>query len=93
MAFKSFERGVLSLSVIMLSSAYTAAYAQDPVEKISPASPEACVGLESNADRLACYDAVFKVPVTEVKPKVAEPVLVKQAAAKQEPQTTHRSPP
>ena len=90
MAFKSFERGVLSLSVIMLSSAYTAAYAQDPVEKISPASPEACVGLESNADRLACYDAVFKVPATEVKPKVAEPVLVKQAAAKQEPQSSEK---
>jgi phospholipase A1 len=90
MAFKSFERGVLSLSVIMLSSAYTAAYAQDPVEKISPASPEACVGLESNADRLACYDAVFKVPVTEVKAKVAEPVLVKQAAAKQEPQSSEK---
>ncbi|MGQ9374924.1 phospholipase A [Acinetobacter tandoii] len=90
MAFKSFERGVLSLSVIMLSSAYTAAYAQDPVEKISPASPEACVGLESNADRLACYDAVFKVPATEVKPKVAEPVLVKQAAAKQERQSSEK---
>ena len=90
MAFKSFERGVLSLSVIMLSSAYTAAYAQDPVEKISPASPEACVGLESNADRLACYDAVFKVPATEVKPKVAEPVLVKQAAVKQEPQSSEK---
>lgn len=90
MAFKSFERGVLSLSVIMLSSAYTAAYAQDPVEKISPASPEACVGLESNADRLACYDAVFKVPVTEVKSKVAEPVLVKQAAVKQEPQSSEK---
>lgn len=90
MAFKSFERGVLSLSVIMLSSAYTAAYAQDPLEQISPASPEACVGLESNAERLACYDALFKVPATEVKPKVAEPVLVKQAVAKQEPQSSEK---
>jgi phospholipase A1 len=90
MAFKSFERGVLSLSVIMLSSAYTAAYAQDRLEQISPASPEACVGLESNAERLACYDALFKLPATEVKPKVAEPVLVKQAAAKQEPQSSEK---
>lgn len=90
MAFKSFERGVLSLSVIMLSSAYTAAYAQDPLEQISPASPEACVGLESNAERLACYDALFKVPATEVKPKVEEPVLVKQAVAKQEPQSSEK---
>ncbi|TCB81435.1 phospholipase A [Acinetobacter sp. ANC 4173] len=88
MAFKSFERGVLSLSIIMLSSAY--AYAQDSAEQISPASPEACVGLESNADRLACYDALFKLPATEVKPKVVEPVLVKQAAAKQEPQSSEK---
>lgn len=90
MAFKSFERGVLSLSVIMLSSAYTAAYAQDPLEQISPASPEACVGLESNAERLACYDTLFKVPATEVKPKVEELVLVKQAVAKQEPQSSEK---
>jgi len=90
MAFKSFERGVLSLSIMMLGSAYTAAYAQDPAEQISPASPEACVGLESNADRLACYDALFKIPATEVKPKVAEPVLVKQAAAKPEPQSSEK---
>jgi len=90
MTFKSFERGVLSLSIMMLSSAYTAAYAQDPAEQISPASPEACVGLESNAERLACYDALFKIPATEVKPKVAEPVLVKQAAAKPEPQSSEK---
>ncbi|TCB33712.1 phospholipase [Acinetobacter sp. ANC 4910] len=91
MALKSFERGVLSLSVIMLSSAYTAAYAQDSAEQISPASPEACVGLESNADRLACYDTLFKTPATEEKPKVVEPVLVKQTATKQqEPQGTEK---
>ena len=82
MAFKAFERSVLSLSMVLLGSAYTAAHAQDPAAQISPASPEACVALESNADRLACYDALFKVPATEEKPVVAEPVLVKQAESK-----------
>lgn len=82
MAFKAFERSVLSLSMILLGSAFTAAYAQDPAAQISPASPEACVALESNADRLACYDALFKVPATEVKSAVVEPVLVKQAESK-----------
>lgn len=82
MAFKAFERSLLSLSMILLGSAFTAAYAQDPAAQISPASPEACVALESNADRLACYDALFKVPATEVKSAVVEPVLVKQAESK-----------
>ena len=48
MAFKAFERSVLSLSMILLGSAFTAAHAQDPAAQISPASPEACVALESN---------------------------------------------
>ena len=79
MAFKSFERGVLSLSVIMLSTAYAAANAQDPDSLITPASPEACVALESNADRLACYDALFKLPAVDQAQPAAESVLVKQA--------------
>jgi phospholipase A1 len=29
----------------------------------APASAKACVALDSNADRLACYDAIFKAPV------------------------------
>lgn len=82
MTFKSFERNMLSLSMILLSSAFSATYAQDPEAQISPASPEACVALESNADRLACYDALFKVPVDEVKQAVIESVLAKHAELK-----------
>ncbi|WP_407061074.1 phospholipase A [Acinetobacter faecalis] len=40
--------------------------------EISPASADACVALQSNADRLACYDALFKVPTTDVQPLVSE---------------------
>lgn len=47
-----------------------AAQAEDAVASpqqsaIKPASPEACVALASNIDRLACYDVLFKVPEQE----------------------------
>ncbi len=32
---------------------------------IKPASPEACVSLLSNVDRLSCYDTLFKIPEAE----------------------------
>ena len=35
----------------------------------APATAEACVALASNADRLACYDALFKIPEA-VKPHI-----------------------
>lgn len=43
---------------------------------VKPASVDACVALASNADRLACYDAVFKpsaLPVVQAA-VVPEPV-------------------
>ncbi len=65
-AFKLFERTGLSLSVAALSTVFVAkTYAQDPASLVAPATPEACVALEANADRLACYDALFKIPEAE----------------------------
>ena len=52
MAFKRIERTTLQLSMIMLSSLYVAnVHAVNPDSLIAPASAEACVALESNADR------------------------------------------
>jgi len=66
MAFKKLERTTLQLSMLMLSSLYvTNVNAVNPGSLITPASPEACVALESNADRLACYDTLFKIPEAE----------------------------
>ena len=51
------------------------AYA-DTLAPVKPASVDACVALASNADRLACYDAVFKpsaLPVVQAA-VVPEPV-------------------
>ena len=73
MAFKSVERTTLQLSMIMLGSLYvTNVNAVNPESLITPASPEACVALESNADRLACYDTLFKVAEADKTPLLSE---------------------
>ena len=72
-AFKLFERTGLSLSVAALSTVFVAkTYAQDPASLVAPATPEACVALESNADRLVCYDALFKIPEAEKTALISE---------------------
>ena len=72
-AFKTFERTTLMLSVLTLSTVFVAnSYAQDPATLIAPATPEACVALEANADRLACYDALFKIPEAEKTALISE---------------------
>src|SRR5690606_19334494 len=47
-----------------------------------PATAEACAALERSAERLACYDALFKIPVTE-KPAI---VSERRAAAEIAPE-------
>ena len=72
-AFKLFEYRGLSLSVAALSTVFVAKiYAQYPASLVAPATPEACVALEANADRLACYDALFKIPEAEKTPLISE---------------------
>ncbi|MPW40453.1 phospholipase [Acinetobacter sp. Ac_877] len=39
---------------------------------VSPASADACVALQSNPERLACYDALFKAPTSETSSLVSE---------------------
>jgi|GEM_PF-3881848 len=69
MSFKNFERTPLNLSILMMLSfgLVTIAHADDTAQ-VNPASTQACVALESNADRLACYDKIFKIPT--VAPQV-----------------------
>ena len=88
MLFKTLERTPLNLSISMMLGfgGVSSAHAQDPSAQINPASSQACTALESNADRLACYDALFKVPQQS-------PVLVSEQRAaaelevKPEPET------
>ncbi|WP_423854848.1 phospholipase A [Acinetobacter guillouiae] len=76
MSFKNFERIPLNLSILMMLSfgLVTIAHADDTAQ-VNPASTQACVALESNADRLACYDKIFKIPT------VAPQVLVSEQRA------------
>lgn len=76
MSFKNFERTPLNLSILMMLSfgLVTIAHADDTAQ-VNPASTQACVALESNADRLACYDRIFKTPT------VAPQVLVSEQRA------------
>ncbi|TCB48798.1 phospholipase [Acinetobacter sp. ANC 4779] len=89
MAFKKLERTTLQLSMIMLSSLYvTNVNAVSPESTITPASPEACSALESNADRLACYDTLFKIPEDEKTPLLSERQAANEIAPKStEPET------
>ncbi|ENW05086.1 phospholipase A [Acinetobacter beijerinckii] len=82
MAFKSFERSHLELSVLAILSSLTTSYASAQVtEPASPATAEACVALASSADRLACYDSLFKAPtVIQAQPQVSEPVIAASPA-------------
>lgn len=73
MSFKSFERTPVNLSILMMLSfgLVTTVYADDAAQ-VNPASTQACVALESNADRLACYDKIFKTPVVPAQVLVSE---------------------
>lgn len=69
MAFQN-KPVVLGLSTVLLGSASMMQI--HAAGDISPASADACVALQSNSDRLACYDALFKVPTADVQPLVSE---------------------
>ncbi|WP_315077423.1 phospholipase A [Acinetobacter guillouiae] len=73
MSFKNFERTPLNLSILMMLSfgLVTIAHADDTAQ-VNPASTQACVALESNADRLACYDKIFKTPTAAPQVLVSE---------------------
>ena len=91
MSFKSFERPPVNLSILMmLSFGWVSSAQADDSAQVNPATTQACVALESNADRLACYDQIFKIadkpaPVlvsekraaTELTQAAVEPVTLK----------------
>ena len=63
MRFKSFERTTLQLSIVsILSLGMSSLLWADDSALIQPSSAQACTALESNAERLTCYDTWFKVP-------------------------------
>ena len=89
MSFNRIERTPLNLSIVMMLSFWgvKSVHAQETSEQIKPASSQACVALESNADRLACYDALFKTPDAEKTVLVSEQRAAKELEQKQQPTT------
>lgn len=95
MAFKSFERSYKGLGILSILGSLTASFANaEAIAPTSPASAEACVALASNADRLACYDRLFKAP-TIIQPETpvvepvfaASPVVVERASEASQPES------
>ncbi len=68
------KMSALSLSMLSVLPVYSHA---DSTSGLAPASAEACTALASNADRLACYDTLFK-------PALPTSALLTERAAAQE---------
>ncbi|MCU4336547.1 phospholipase A [Acinetobacter dispersus] len=95
MAFKSFERSHLELSIMAILGSLTTSLANaQSTAPTSPASVEACVALAANAERLACYDSLYKAPViiptqaqTDAAPVVAAAMPVVESNEKAKPES------
>ncbi|WP_347473259.1 phospholipase A [Acinetobacter thermotolerans] len=84
MALNSFKRSTLQLSVLLgcLSGAQVYAVEKTVLQSPTPSTAEACAAVEINSERLACYDALFKVPETDKTVLVSE----RRAAAELAPE-------
>lgn len=77
MALNSYKRPTLQLSILLGCFSGAQVYAEEMQTPSSPmpATAEACAAVETNAERLACYDAVFRIPEAE------KPLLVSERRA------------
>lgn len=97
MSFKFFERTSRQLGTFTFLSAVMlpVSHAEAPALAANPASAQACIGLTSNAERLACYDTLFIVPeaqrpvlvserqaAIELSPEQPEPLTLKEKISK-----------
>ena len=74
MALNSIKRSTLQLGVLLGCAVGTQVNAEDKTVASSPmpATAEACSAVETNSERLACYDAVFKIPADSKSEIVSE---------------------
>ena len=77
MALNSFKRSTLQLSVVLGCTVGTQVNAEEKIVVNSPmpATAEACAALEISAERLACYDSLFKIAIID------KPVIVSERRA------------
>ncbi|TCM68354.1 phospholipase A1 [Acinetobacter calcoaceticus] len=89
MSCNAFERTTLNLSVFSILSFGGASIAlAAETASMNPSSAQACAALESNADRLDCYDTLFKVREEQREVLVSERQAAKtiEVPLKTEPQ-------
>lgn len=75
MSFRPFRYSKLKLSIftVLSSGLLSQVHAEDLAQRqYKPSSAQACAALESNADRLSCYDTLFKTPEVERTALVSE---------------------
>ena len=89
MALKVFKRPTLSFALMLGSSFVTQVHATSTnstaLSTPVPASPEACAAIESSAERLSCYDVLFKAPAATTENLVSE----RRAATELAPEPTN----
>ncbi|MEF9957766.1 MAG: phospholipase A [Acinetobacter sp.] len=92
MVIKTFKLTCLELSMFtILGSIACSAHAEN-VASVNPATVEACVALTSDAERLACYDTLYKAPtIIPAQVQAAEPMSaaapIEHKMDKAEPET------
>lgn len=57
----------LKLFIFRLNISIFTTFSCMPLYAQNPSTPEACLGLESNVDRLNCYDFFFKPPIHQLQ--------------------------
>ncbi|WP_216934231.1 phospholipase A [Acinetobacter sp. BY484] len=74
MALNLIKRSTLQLSVLLGCTVGTQVNAEENtvVNSPNPATAEACAAVESSAERLACYDALFKIQPADMPQIVSE---------------------
>ena len=92
MVIKTFKPRCLELSMFtILGSIACSAHAENAAS-VNPATVEACVALTSDAERLACYDTLYKAPtIIPAQVQAAEPMSaaapIEHKMDKAEPET------
>ena len=80
-----FNRSSLALCVSGLLLLQHNAWAVEPEAPAQPSTPQACAALEANAERLACFDVLFRTPTIH-------PVYVTERQAAQDLQAPKVEP-
>lgn len=91
MVIKSFKPTCLELSMLTILSSIACSTHAENIASVNPATVEACVALTSDAERLGCYDSLYKaptiIPAQPTEPMIAASAPLEHKVDKAEPET------